>query len=116
MGEGADPHEAKVRQGQAWLQDHLLNHAEGILGEVLAAAPGHASARRLRGIALYKLGRRDAAIAEIAASAAQAPDNPRAWGDLAVALRDDGQAEAAETAYARAVAAQAAGAPAPPLA
>jgi len=116
MGEGADPHEAKVRQGQAWLQDHLLNHAEGVLAEVLAAAPGHATARRLRGIALYKLGRRDAAIAEIAASAAQTPDNPRAWGDLAVALRDEGQAEAAETAYARAVAAQAAGAPAPPLA
>jgi tetratricopeptide (TPR) repeat protein len=111
-----DPVEAQVRQGLGWLRDHLLNHAEITLRRVLAAAPEHAQARRLYGIALYKLGRRDEGIAAIAAGAEREAANARAWADLAVALRDDGRGEAAAIAYARALAAQSAGASAPPLA
>jgi len=116
MSEPADPQAAKLRQGLAWLQDHLLNHAEETLAEVLQAAPGHPQAQRLHGIALYKLGRRAEGIAQIAAGAAASPDNARAWADLAVALRDDGRAEAAGQAYAQALAAQGEGVAAPPLA
>ena len=63
------PHEARMRQGLAWLQDHLLNHAEFTFRQVLAAEPGNARARRLHGIALFKLGRRDEGIAALAAAA-----------------------------------------------
>ena len=115
----ADPpssHDAKMRQGLGWLQDHLLNHAEITFRQVLAAEPGNARARRLHGIALFKLGRRDEGIAALAAAAEVEADNPRAWADLAVALRDAGRAEAADQAYARALAAQTPGASAPPLA
>lgn len=111
----ADPIEAQVRQGLAWLRDHLLNHAEITLREVLADRPDHLQARRLHGIALCKLGRRDEGVAAIAAAAEREPGNARAWGDLAVALRDAGRAEAAEAAYARALAAQSRGSAAPPL-
>jgi hypothetical protein len=111
-----DPVEAQVQQGLGWLRDHLLNHAEITFRKVLAAAPEHAQARRLHGIALYKLGRRDEGIAAIAAGAEREAGNARAWADLAVALRDDGRGEAAATAYGRALAAQSAGASAPTLA
>jgi hypothetical protein len=111
-----DPVEAQLQQGLGWLRDHLLNHAEITFRRVLAAAPEHAQAHRLHGIALYKLGRRDEGIAAIAAGAEREAGNARAWADLAVALRDDGRGEAAQTAYARALAAQSAGASAPPLA
>ncbi|MFI4951284.1 MAG: class I SAM-dependent methyltransferase, partial [Caulobacterales bacterium] len=111
----ADPIEAQVQQGIAWLRDHLLNHAEITLRQVLAARPAHAAARRLHGIALYKLGRREEGIAAIATAAEHEPANARAWGDLAVALRDDGRAEAAEAAYGRALAAQSNQSAAPPL-
>ena len=116
MTDVTDPHAAKLRQGLAWLQDHLLNHAEETLREALAAEPGEPQALRLHGIALYQLGQRADGIAEIAAAAAASPGNARAWADLAVALRDDGRTEAAGQAYAQALAAQSSGAPAPPLA
>ncbi|HEX5378654.1 MAG TPA: class I SAM-dependent methyltransferase [Phenylobacterium sp.] len=113
----AGPHEAQLRQGMAWLQEHLLNHAEIIFGQVLAAAPDHPLALRMRGVALFKLGRRDEAIAALTAAAERDAGQPRAWSDLAVALRDAGRAEDAARAYARGIAAQSAGAgPAPPLA
>jgi tetratricopeptide (TPR) repeat protein len=107
--------DAKVSQGFAWLQDHLLNHAEITLGAVLAQEPGRAMARRFHGIALFKLGRRDEGIAAIAAGAENEPGNPRAWADLAVALREAGRDEAASEAYAKALAAQGPSAAAPPL-
>jgi len=110
------PHDAQFRQGLAWLQDHLLNHAEITFRRILAAEPGHVQALRLHGIALYKLGRRDEGIAALATAAEQETGNPRAWADLAVALRDAGRAEAAGEAYARALAAQSPGVRAPPLA
>jgi len=95
-----DPHDAQFAQGLGWLRDHLLNHAEITFGRILAADPSHAAARRLHGVALYKLGRHDEGIAEIAAGA-QAQPSAEAWTDLAVALRDAGRAEAAAEAYAR---------------
>jgi hypothetical protein len=112
----SDPHAAAVQQAISWLRNHFVTQAERALSAVLAAAPDHATARRLHGIALFKLGRREEGIAQIAAGAEQEPRNPRAWADLAVALRDTGQAEAADQAYARGVAAQTAGIAAPPLA
>jgi hypothetical protein len=110
-----DPHDAQVRQCIAWLRSHFVTQAERSLRAVVAAAPNHATARRLHGIALYKLGRRDEGIAAIAAGAAAEAANARAWADLAVALRDDGRSEAAEQAYAQALAAQSPEAAAPPL-
>lgn len=117
MSESATPSptEAKLNQALGWLRSHLVNHAEITLREVLAAQPGNLTAQRLHGIALFKLGRRDEGIAAIAAAAEQESGNARAWADLAVALRDTGRAEAAEQAYARALAAQAPNLSAPPL-
>jgi hypothetical protein len=109
------PLDAKMNKAVGWLQSHLLNHAEISLREVLAEDPHRLSARRMLGIALYKLGRRDEGIAALQAGAAEEPGNPRAWADLAVALRDSGQADAAAEAYAKALAAQSPNASAPPL-
>jgi len=91
-----------VNLGVARLQEHLLNHAELIFRGVLADAPGHVLAQRLLGITLFKLGHREEAIAKLAAAAEAEPANPRAWSDLAVALRDAGHAAAAVLAYRRA--------------
>ena len=110
-----DPLDAKMARAASWLRSHLLNHAEITFREVLAADPDRPGARRLHGVALYKLGRRDEGIAAIAAGA-EREGSARAWADLAVALRDAGQAEAADGAYARALAAQPPGAARPPLA
>lgn len=109
------PAEAKFWQGFGWLRSHLLNHAEITFRELLAADPANHQALRLHGLTLYKLGRRNEGIAEISRAADQGGENPRAWADLAVALRDNDQASEAETAYARALAAQP-GVSAPPLA
>jgi len=111
-----DPHEAQVRQGVFWLRSHFVTQAERALRAVVEAAPGHVMARRLHGIALCKLGRRSEGIAAIAAGAVADAANPRAWADLAVALRDDGQPQPAQQAYDRACAVQSPGIAAPPLA
>ena len=111
-----NPLDVKVRQGLAWLQDNLLNHAEITFREVLAAEPSHSLALRLHGIALCKLGRLDEGAAALGKAAAAEPSNARAWADLAVALRDAGRAKEAVEAYGHAAAAQPAGAPVPPLA
>jgi hypothetical protein len=111
-----DPIDLKLQQAIGWLQANLLNHAELTLRTVLAARPDAPRARRLHGIALFKLGRREEGIAAIAAGVNEEEDNPRAWADLAVALRDNGGLAAAEATYARALAAQSPGASAPPLA
>jgi tetratricopeptide (TPR) repeat protein len=100
------PLDIKMSRGVGWLQSHLLNHAEIALREVLAEDPSRPMARRMLGIALFKLGRRDEGVADLRAGTIQEPDNPRAWADLAVALRDAGQTEAAEAAYAKALATQ----------
>ncbi|HEY3948239.1 class I SAM-dependent methyltransferase [Phenylobacterium sp.] len=116
MADQEDPIEALVVQGFGWLQSHLLNHAELTLRKALAEAPGNMGALRLHGIALFQLGRRDEGIAEIARACAAPGASPRAWGDLAVALRDAGRDEEAAAAYARGVAAQPSTASVPPLA
>ena len=110
------PHDAAVRQSLFWLQNNFLNQAERLLRTVLAETPDHAKARRLHGIALFKLGHREEGIADIAEAAEQEGQNPRAWADLAVALRDAGRTEAADQAYSRGLAAQSAEIVAPPLA
>lgn len=96
--------EALLQRGMRWLQDHLLNHAEGTLRRVQELQPGNLLAQRLRGIALFKLGQRELGLALLRAAAEQEKRNPRAWGDLAVALRDAGDQAGAEAAYARALA------------
>jgi tetratricopeptide (TPR) repeat protein len=117
MSEATDPDspQALLRQATAWLQDHLLNHAEITLRRVLAAEPANSQALRLHGIALFQLGRREEGLAALQAAAEAEPGNPRALADLAVALRDAGRAKPAEAAYAKALAAQSPGAVAPPL-
>ncbi len=111
------PHlDTQFQQGLTWLREHLLNHAEQTFRQVLTAEPRHTASRRLWGIALHKLGRRAEGIAAIAEAVRGADDNLRGLADLAVALRDDGQFDAAANAYARALAAQPPGAHAPPLA
>lgn len=111
-----DSVEAEVARGFGFLRSNLLNHAELQLNQVLARWPDHRTALRLHGVAVYKLGRRDEGIAEIA-RACEAPDaSPRAWGDLAVALRDVGRLEEAEAAFAKGLAAQPPQVRTPPLA
>jgi len=39
-----NPLDAKLRQGQFWLQNHLLNLAEPILRDVVDARPDHGAA------------------------------------------------------------------------
>ncbi|THD58080.1 class I SAM-dependent methyltransferase [Phenylobacterium sp.] len=102
----ADPYAAQVAQCLHWLRDSFVNHAEDGLRQILAVAPGHPLAERLLGIALFKLGRQDEAIAQLSAAAARDADNPRVWFDLAVALRDTGRGAEAAAAYARGIEAQ----------
>ena len=97
--------EARIGQGVAWLQAHLLNHAEQAFAGVLAEAPDNVLTQRLLGITLFKLGRRDEGVAKLVVAAEADSANSRAWSDLAVALRDAGHAQAAELAYRRAAAA-----------
>jgi hypothetical protein len=108
--------EAKIAQAAGWLRDNLLNHADIALGEVLRTRPDHALARRLRSIAAFRLGRIEEGLTGLQAAAHSEPANPRAWADLAVALRDAGRPEDAQAAYGRAASAQSANAgPPPPL-
>ena len=111
----SEAQEAEFSKALAWLQSHLLNHAERTLAELRRAAPDEPRVQRLHGIALYKLGHREAGIAAMAAAAERDSANPRAWADLAVALRDDGRPDAAGIAYARALATQTPGVAAPAL-
>ena len=112
---GSDPHRPAVEQAIGWLQDHLLHHAELSLVQVLAQAPRHWLALRLHGIALWKLGRREEALDEIATATENDPASAGAWADLAVALRDSGRVAESEAAFARAVQCAAPGRPTPPL-
>src|SRR4051794_22737863 len=138
MADPTDPEssQALLRRATAWLQDHLLNHAEITLRRVLAAEPANRQSQRLPrialfqlplrgglaphprnrraqgrpGTALFRLGGRDEGLAALQAAGGADPGTPRAWADLAVALRDAGRGDAAEAAYAKALAAQSPGA------
>lgn len=67
------------------LREHFLNHAELLLQRVLAAAPGNRQAQQYLGIACFKLGRREEALALLrrAAEGGWAP----AQADLDAAVR-----------------------------
>jgi hypothetical protein len=115
MDEPSDPIDASFNRAVNWLRGHLFNHAELTFRKVLAARPDDRTARRLLGIALFKLGRRAEGIGAIREALVGATEgNARALADLAVALRDDGQAEAAAAVYAEAARAQTPDAPPPP--
>ena len=111
----ADPYKEKVQQAIGWIQDHLLNHAELSLGQVLSHAPEHWLALRLHGVALWKLGRREEGLAQISRGTEHDPTNAGAWGDLAVALRDTGREAESQAAFLRAAQCAAPGATRPPL-
>lgn len=95
-------HEQHLRIGETRLREHLLNHAELIFLRVLEASPGHPRAIRLLGVTLCKLGRGEEGIDRLSAATGLEPASAEAWSDLAVALRDHGQAERAAAAHAQA--------------
>ncbi|MDB5467834.1 MAG: hypothetical protein JWQ46_2596 [Phenylobacterium sp.] len=99
---GARAHEAKLRIGYDRLRGHMLNLAELIFLDVLSSEPQDATALRLLGVSRCKLGKAEAGIADLRAAVALAPELEIGWRDLAVALRDAGQADAAAQAYAAA--------------
>jgi hypothetical protein len=108
----AEDVEKALRLGFAHLQAHLLNHAETTFRQVLMVAPADSTALRLLGVTLFKMGRRDEALGLLRAASEGASDNPAAWSDLAVALRER-DPQAAADAYGRAAALAR---PLPPLA
>lgn len=93
----------KLRIGFNRLRCNLLNIAELIFLDVLAAAPDDPTALRLLGVTRCKLGRVEEGAAGLRAAAERAPAVEVIWSDLAVALRDAAD-PGAEAARARAVA------------
>lgn len=93
-----------LRIGAERLAENMLNHAEMIFRRVIEAEPGQPRATHLLGVTLCKLGRGGEGIALLSASTDNHPGAAVVWSDLAVALRDAGQADRATAAYARAVA------------
>ena len=85
------------------LRCHLLNLAELIFLNVLEEEPQNATALRLLGVTRCKLGRGAEGVAHLQAAAQRAPDVEVIWSDLAVALRDAGEGEAAAVAYGKAM-------------
>ncbi|MFN9925374.1 MAG: class I SAM-dependent methyltransferase [Phenylobacterium sp.] len=86
------------------LRAHLLNQAELIFLEALSREPDHAAARRLVGVARCKMGRFLEGLADLRVATNLAPELEVAWNDLAVALRETGDATAATDAHDRAAA------------
>ena len=80
----------------------FLNLAELIFRDVLAREPGNATALRLLGVTRCKMGRAAEGAAHLRAAADLSPAIEVFWSDLAVGLREAGDAPAAEAAYARA--------------
>lgn len=85
------------------LRCHLLNLAELIFLDVLAAEPENATALRLLGVVRCKLGHGQDGVTLLRQAAHHAAGLEVIWNDLAVALRDAGEPDA-EAARARAVA------------
>jgi hypothetical protein len=108
------PDMSELTLARMCLQGHMLNHAEIMLRQILAAEPEHPAAVHLLGITLFKLGDREKAIA-LMRDAAERQQDAVVWFDLAVALRDSGRLEESETAQRRGLAAPNAGAHAPRL-
>lgn len=95
--------EQRVFIGFERLRCHFLNLAELIFLDVLKVEPDNATALRLLGVTYCKLGRAGEGAALLRAAAERAPDIEVIWSDLAAALREAGEGEAAAVAYARAV-------------
>lgn len=109
----------EVLIGRQRLRENMLNLAELIFERALTRAPDHPMALRLLGVTRHKLGDSQAAIGHLRAATAQEPQVQVGWWDLAVVLRDLGEAQAAAEAHARALGLQGAdpeGVALPPLA
>src|SRR5262245_40276154 len=92
-----------LERGLARLQENWLNHADADLQQVLRRDPNHPAALHFLGLTRFKLGQRDDAIGMIRRAVAIDPGRVLAWLDLAVALRDTGESEAALKAYRQAI-------------
>ena len=93
-----------------------MNHAEITLREVLAARPRRLAHGACTASPSSSSDGETKASPRLRKARRPRGDNPRAWADLAVALRDNGGLPAAEAIYARALAGQPPSANAPPLA
>jgi hypothetical protein len=85
-----EPLQKHFRQSIDWIRDHLLNHAELNLRQILAAAPGHAPSQRFLGIVLVKLGQVESGVAMLRAATASSPGDEGIRSDLSVALGEVG--------------------------
>ncbi len=92
-----------LRAGAARLRENLLNHAELLFKRVLAVDPAHPTAQRLLGVTLYKLGQKAEGLNLLRSSSVIDPDPPAVWADMAVVLKDLGDAAGADAAYSRAI-------------
>jgi len=102
-----DPQRQLVLRGLRWLRDRHLNLAEEQFDLLLAVAPGHMNARRLKGVTAIMLGRVQEGLALVEQAAAADPALPAIHEDLAAARAAAGDMPGAVEAWAR-------GSPAPP--
>lgn len=107
-----DPFEVALIEAKWSFLDHALNQAEDKFRRALVLKPDDPEGTRFLGLTLIKLGRRDEGLTLLRQAATASPDKVLYWYDLAVALRDAGQAEAAQEAYDHALTLQS---PLPPL-
>jgi tetratricopeptide (TPR) repeat protein len=94
----------ELQVGLARLQEFWLNQAEESFQRVLAAAPNHAAALHLMGITAFRLNRHDEGIALLRRAVALEPARVSARLDIAVALRDVGRIDEAESSFCDAIA------------
>lgn len=92
--------------GRQRLRENMFNLAELIFQRVLETEPSHLMATWLLGVTRHKLGDSAGGVELLRAATALKPDGQGAWWDLAVVLREAGEAEAAAEAHARAIALQ----------
>jgi Flp pilus assembly protein TadD len=86
---------AAIALGEVMRADGDEAGAESILRQALAASPGQGALRHALGLSLVRQARLDEALAELAAAARQAPEDPRFAYVYAVALHDTGQPQQA---------------------
>ena len=85
----------------AWYHSSRPGNANGVSGP---AASAEATRHFFRGLAQLQVGQTDAAIAELAAAAELAPEEPAIWADLGLAQLRQGSPDDAATALAKAAA------------
>lgn len=96
-----DPQRQLLRRGLRWLRDRHLNLAEEQFDLLLAIAPDHMNALRLKGVAAVMLGRVQEGLALIERAAAAAPGLPAIHQDVAAARALAGDTAGAAEAWAR---------------